>query len=70
MNVDQMKVAVLPEGDRPGRIAFTMTRYDLLRLAWNATAAALRGAKGIAIATGDLELIERPTRQASEGEKK
>lgn len=60
MKVKNMKAAVFSEeGDRPGRIAFTMTRWDLLRLAWNATIAAIRGETGIAISTGDLEMITK-----------
>lgn len=55
-----MKAAVFPEeGNRPGRISFTMTRYNLLRLAWNATVAAIRGETGIAISTGDLEVLTK-----------
>lgn len=49
-----MKVAVF---DRPGRITFTMTRFEMLRLAVNAFLAAIRGEKGIAIGTGDLEVL-------------
>lgn len=56
-----MKAAVFSEEvDRPGRIAFTMTRYDLLRLEWNSVRAAIMGDTGIAISTGDLEVLGPP----------
>jgi hypothetical protein len=58
-----MKAAVF---ERPGRISFTMTRYDLLRLAWNATIAAIRGEVGIAIGTGDLEVLELPPHKSED----
>lgn len=52
VKVEDMKAALFP-----GRIAFTMTRFNLLRLAWGALRAALLGAPGIAISVGDLEVI-------------
>ena len=57
MNVKHMKAAVF---HRPGRIAFTMSRIDLLRLAKNALVAALRGKNSIAIGTGELEVLQDP----------
>lgn len=59
-----MKAAVF---DRPGRIAFTVSRYNLLRLAGNALVAAIRGDKCISIETGDLEVLETPAEKRSTG---
>jgi hypothetical protein len=61
MNVEEMKAAVFPDGERPGRIAFTITRYNMFRLAWNCFVGAIRGDTALAIATGDLTVIEKPS---------
>lgn len=67
MRVENMKAAVF---DRPGRIAFTMTHWNLLRLAKSALFAAIRGDDGISITTGDLEMLEASTEPSSEGRAK
>lgn len=56
-----MKAAIFNADDaRPGRIAFTMSRYDLLRLAFNSIKAAILGVPSIAISVGDLEILKPP----------
>lgn len=66
MRVRQMKLALFPDEEaRPGRVAFTMTRFNLLRLSWNALVAAVRGEKSLAITTGDLEVLEDNSRSTT-----
>lgn len=57
MKVTRLKAAYF---ENPARFAFALSRFQMLRLAFNAVRSAIKADPGIVILTGNLELFRNP----------